>query len=256
MTRSRGGRPGGRPPRAPLGARDRLRVARRRHPLQRVQAGARRDPAGARAQLVDLEDAGILERRVIDARPPGVEYRLTDGAPAPRASSARSTTAPATSAAAGADRSHDHRRPLAPGRDGLGARVDLARARPHRHCGPRRPKRSDTRPRRVGRVAGRRSANEIALRSDVIVSVCPPHAAAEVAESVSGYKGIYVDANAISPASSRAIASTIERGGGRFVDGGIVGSASAHRQARRASTCRERRPWWSPSSSAADRSTR
>jgi 3-hydroxyisobutyrate dehydrogenase-like beta-hydroxyacid dehydrogenase len=67
------------------------------------------------------------------------------------------------------------------------------------------------------------SATEIALRSDVIVSVCPPHAAAEVAESASGYKGIYVDANAISPASSRAIASTIEHDGGRFVDGGIVG---------------------------------
>jgi DNA-binding HxlR family transcriptional regulator len=36
-------------------------------------------PPGTLAQrLTDLEDAGILERRVIDARPPGVEYRLTD----------------------------------------------------------------------------------------------------------------------------------------------------------------------------------
>ena len=43
------------------------------------------------------------------------------------------------------------------------------------------------------------STGEIALRSDVIVSVCPPHAAAEVAESVSAYQGIYLDANAISP---------------------------------------------------------
>jgi DNA-binding HxlR family transcriptional regulator len=29
-------------------------------------------------RLQDLEDAGILERRVYDTRPPRVEYRLTD----------------------------------------------------------------------------------------------------------------------------------------------------------------------------------
>ncbi len=29
-------------------------------------------------RLVELEQAGMLERRVIDARPPRVEYRLTD----------------------------------------------------------------------------------------------------------------------------------------------------------------------------------
>ena len=29
-------------------------------------------------RLSELEEAGILERRVIDARPPRVEYRLTD----------------------------------------------------------------------------------------------------------------------------------------------------------------------------------
>ena len=35
-------------------------------------------PPGTLAQrLVELEDAGVLERRVIDARPPRVEYRLT-----------------------------------------------------------------------------------------------------------------------------------------------------------------------------------
>jgi DNA-binding HxlR family transcriptional regulator len=28
-------------------------------------------------RLADLEEAGLLERRVIDARPPYVEYRLT-----------------------------------------------------------------------------------------------------------------------------------------------------------------------------------
>jgi DNA-binding HxlR family transcriptional regulator len=29
-------------------------------------------------RLVELEQAGVLERRVIDARPPRVEYRLTE----------------------------------------------------------------------------------------------------------------------------------------------------------------------------------
>jgi len=29
-------------------------------------------------RLVELEQAGVLERRVVDARPPRVEYRLTD----------------------------------------------------------------------------------------------------------------------------------------------------------------------------------
>lgn len=28
-------------------------------------------------RLVELEEAGVLERRVVDARPPRVEYRLT-----------------------------------------------------------------------------------------------------------------------------------------------------------------------------------
>jgi DNA-binding HxlR family transcriptional regulator len=29
-------------------------------------------------RLSELEEAGVLERRVLDARPPRVEYRLTD----------------------------------------------------------------------------------------------------------------------------------------------------------------------------------
>jgi hypothetical protein len=58
-------------------------------------------------------------------------------------------------------------------------------------------------------------------QADAIVSVCPPHAAREVAASVAGFRGLYVDANAISPATARAIAGDVE--GARFVDGGIVG---------------------------------
>ena len=35
-------------------------------------------PTTLAQRLVELEDAGILERHVIDARPPRVEYRLTE----------------------------------------------------------------------------------------------------------------------------------------------------------------------------------
>jgi len=35
-------------------------------------------PTTLALRLVELEDAGLLERSVIDARPPRVEYRLTE----------------------------------------------------------------------------------------------------------------------------------------------------------------------------------
>ncbi len=39
-----------------------------------------------------------------------------------------------------------------------------------------------------------------------------------------GFTGVYVDANAVSPQTAREIGSAIEKRGGRYVDGGIVGS--------------------------------
>jgi 3-hydroxyisobutyrate dehydrogenase-like beta-hydroxyacid dehydrogenase len=65
------------------------------------------------------------------------------------------------------------------------------------------------------------SVEALAERSDVILSVCPPHAAREVAGSTAGAARIFVDANAIAPATARAIAA--ERGESQFVDGGIIG---------------------------------
>ena len=58
----------------------------------------------------------------------------------------------------------------------------------------------------------------------VIVSVCPPHAALGVARQVAGFGGVYVDANAVSPATAREIARIIEAGGASYVDGGIIGT--------------------------------
>jgi 3-hydroxyisobutyrate dehydrogenase-like beta-hydroxyacid dehydrogenase len=69
------------------------------------------------------------------------------------------------------------------------------------------------------------TADALAARSDVIISICPPHAAHEVAGSVAGFEGIYVDANAVAPATARDILTGFVRG----VDGGIVGGPSAPR---------------------------
>jgi 3-hydroxyisobutyrate dehydrogenase-like beta-hydroxyacid dehydrogenase len=68
------------------------------------------------------------------------------------------------------------------------------------------------------------TAGEMSERADVILSVCPPHAALEVARSVAGFRGIYVDANAVSPATSREVAQVVEKGGAEYVDGGIIGA--------------------------------
>ena len=61
--------------------------------------------------------------------------------------------------------------------------------------------------------------------AEVVVSVCPSHAALALARAAvaNGFAGIYVDANAISPATARAIGSVIDTAGGTFVDGGIIG---------------------------------
>jgi 3-hydroxyisobutyrate dehydrogenase-like beta-hydroxyacid dehydrogenase len=64
---------------------------------------------------------------------------------------------------------------------------------------------------------------DLAHSSDVIFSVCPPRAALEVARSVAGFEGLFVDANAIAPATTRELAAGIEPAGD-YVDGGILGS--------------------------------
>jgi 3-hydroxyisobutyrate dehydrogenase-like beta-hydroxyacid dehydrogenase len=58
-------------------------------------------------------------------------------------------------------------------------------------------------------------------KADIIVAVCPPESAEATAAAVAdtGFDGIYVDANAISPDTTRRIGARFER----FVDGGIVG---------------------------------
>jgi len=67
------------------------------------------------------------------------------------------------------------------------------------------------------------SVGRLVQRSDVIISVCPPDAAREVARSVVGFDGVFVDANAVAPATAHELSEVVEREGGEFVDGGIVG---------------------------------
>jgi 3-hydroxyisobutyrate dehydrogenase-like beta-hydroxyacid dehydrogenase len=89
---------------------------------------------------------------------------------------------------------------------------------------------------------------DLVRRADIIMSVCPPHAALDVASQVAGsggqeaapgsqearsggqearFGGIFVDANAISPDTARKVAAIVEAGGASYVDGGIIGAPPA-----------------------------
>ncbi len=65
--------------------------------------------------------------------------------------------------------------------------------------------------------------------STIVLSVCPPHVALDVARNVaaSGFRGVYLDANAVAPETSRRIGGVVEAGGATFVDGGIIGPPPA-----------------------------
>src|SRR5262249_25551352 len=60
-------------------------------------------------------------------------------------------------------------------------------------------------------------------RADVIISLVPPHAAFDVARSLGTFAGIYVDANAISPAHAAQVSEIVSSAGARAVDGGVIG---------------------------------
>ena len=82
--------------------------------------------------------------------------------------------------------------------------------------------RSESTVQRASSIPSVDTLEELIHSVETIISVCPPSAALEVARNISdkGFKGIYVDANAISPLESRKVA---ELFGAAFVDGGIIG---------------------------------
>ncbi|MBN1877238.1 MAG: NAD(P)-dependent oxidoreductase [Anaerolineae bacterium] len=88
----------------------------------------------------------------------------------------------------------------------------------------------------------------------IIVSVCPPHAAEDVARAVlaQGFTGLYVDVNAVAPQRVRRIGQAMDEAGATFVDGGIIGGPAwtpgqtwlylSGPQAYQAAACFERGP--------------
>jgi 3-hydroxyisobutyrate dehydrogenase-like beta-hydroxyacid dehydrogenase len=74
-------------------------------------------------------------------------------------------------------------------------------------------------------LADVRTLRALVEQSDVILSVCPPHAALDIARRVISqrFSGVYLDANAVSPKTARAIGQLLEGAGARFVDGSIIG---------------------------------
>ena len=77
-------------------------------------------------------------------------------------------------------------------------------------------------------AAGLEDAGTVAAviaASDVVLSICPPHAALDLAREVAAQRfgGLFVDGNAVAPATAREIGTTVEQAGANFVDGGLIG---------------------------------
>ncbi len=84
-----------------------------------------------------------------------------------------------------------------------------------------------------GREAGATaldSAEELAARSDYLLSVVPPDAALAAAEEIAPFLGpgkVYIDLTSSSPETMKAAAGQIEATGARFVDGALMGPVPA-----------------------------
>lgn len=65
------------------------------------------------------------------------------------------------------------------------------------------------------------SVHDLCAQVDVMVSICPPSAAIDVAQVVAGagFDGIYVDANAVAPSTAETIGALFDH----FVDGSVIG---------------------------------
>ena len=75
-------------------------------------------------------------------------------------------------------------------------------------------------------VAG---VSQAVQQAEIVMSVCPPQAALAVAREVAacGFRGIYLDANAVAPATVREIGRIVVAAGARCMDGGIIGPPPA-----------------------------
>ncbi|MBT2507506.1 DUF1932 domain-containing protein [Streptomyces sp. ISL-98] len=84
---------------------------------------------------------------------------------------------------------------------------------------------SKKRARRYG-LAAATDLSEMSQRCEVILSLCPPANAEEVAAAVAAesFSGVYVDGNAISPARMARISAIMLPTGAAVVDGSVIGS--------------------------------
>lgn len=71
----------------------------------------------------------------------------------------------------------------------------------------------------VGTVA------RLVTESALILSICPPASAVDVGREIAalGFRGVYVDGNAVSPDTTLVVGDIVSAGGAQFVDGGIIG---------------------------------
>ena len=69
------------------------------------------------------------------------------------------------------------------------------------------------------------SIAELAARSDIMVSICPPEAAEAVAAEVAatGFSRTYLDANAVSPETAQRVTAIVDASGATYVDGAVIG---------------------------------
>ncbi len=79
---------------------------------------------------------------------------------------------------------------------------------------------------RAARLTGFDSLAELAAVAAAIVSICPPGSALDVATQVAstGFRGLYLDANAVSPTTMAAVAGVLVDA--RVVDGAVIGGPS------------------------------
>ncbi|MBT2510018.1 NAD(P)-dependent oxidoreductase [Streptomyces sp. ISL-98] len=71
-----------------------------------------------------------------------------------------------------------------------------------------------------------RDLGEMSRRCDIILSLCPPANAEDVAAAVASesFSGVYIEGNAISPARMARISGLLLRTGTAVVDGSVIGS--------------------------------
>lgn len=80
---------------------------------------------------------------------------------------------------------------------------------------------------RASGLTGYDSLADLAAVAEAIVSICPPGRALEVATAVAatGFTGLYLDANAVSPTTMSAVAEVLAAA--RVVDGAVIGGPSS-----------------------------